>query len=225
MRHAAKVVQEIKALRSSVQQREKEKAERATLVQQEKLVRGKVRRCGRWRWAGVWAGCMAAGGVHPAPCQRGAMGLQLKLPACQVVLLLNCCFTCWAVESAADCIAAGGAHDTAASRCWATCQSSLGPITAWHAHSLRWCAIPALVQGRVYALPDVWIRPAFGGKGRKVTGTLEAHSNGFRYSSPKGEELDIMYRWVPARRMALGCRGLDGVTCIVWAAGSVACAR
>lgn len=57
-------------------------------------------------------------------------------------------------------------------------------------------ALPALTdpQGRVYALPDVWIRPAFGGKGRKVTGTLEAHANGFRYTSPKGEELDIMYR-------------------------------
>ncbi|EFN58683.1 hypothetical protein CHLNCDRAFT_140286 [Chlorella variabilis] len=89
IRHAAKVVQEIKALRSAVMQRDKERAERATLVQQEKLVRGK---------------------------------------------------------------------------------------------------------GRVYALPDVWIRPAFGGKGRKVTGTLEAHFNGFRYTSPKGEELDIMYR-------------------------------
>lgn len=52
----------------------------------------------------------------------------------------------------------------------------------------------------MYALPDVWIRPAFGGKGRKVTGTLEAHANGFRYSSPKGEELDIMYRWVGGGR-------------------------
>lgn len=41
-RHAAKVVQEIKSLRAAVQQRDKEKAERATLVQQEKLVRGKV---------------------------------------------------------------------------------------------------------------------------------------------------------------------------------------
>ena len=40
--HAAKVVQEIKALRSAVMQRDKERAERATLVQQEKLVRGKV---------------------------------------------------------------------------------------------------------------------------------------------------------------------------------------
>ncbi|KAI3435579.1 hypothetical protein D9Q98_001644 [Chlorella vulgaris] len=89
VRHAAKVVQEVKAMRSAVLQREKEKAERATLVQQEKLVRGK---------------------------------------------------------------------------------------------------------GRVYALPDVWIRPAFAGKGRKVTGTLEAHGNGFRYTSPKGDELDIMYR-------------------------------
>lgn len=42
VRHAAKVVQEVKAMRSAVLQREKEKAERATLVQQEKLVRGKV---------------------------------------------------------------------------------------------------------------------------------------------------------------------------------------
>lgn len=53
---------------------------------------------------------------------------------------------------------------------------------------------PDVVQGRMYTLPDVWIRPTFGGKGRKVTGQLEAHSNGFRYSSPKGETLDIMYR-------------------------------
>ena len=49
-------------------------------------------------------------------------------------------------------------------------------------------------QGRVYALNDVWIRLPFGGKGRKMTGQLEAHANGFRYSSPKGEQLDIMYR-------------------------------
>lgn len=42
VRHAAKVVQEIKTLRSQVQQREKERVERASLVQQEKLVRGKV---------------------------------------------------------------------------------------------------------------------------------------------------------------------------------------
>ena len=63
------------------------------------------------------------------------------------------------------------------------------PLCPSHATTLR-----CLPQGRVYALPDVWIRPAFGGKGRKVTGTLEAHANGFRYTSPKGEELDIMYR-------------------------------
>ena len=41
-RHAARVVQEIKVLRSSVGQREKEKAERATLVQQERLIKSKV---------------------------------------------------------------------------------------------------------------------------------------------------------------------------------------
>ncbi|KAK9903552.1 hypothetical protein WJX75_008667 [Coccomyxa subellipsoidea] len=88
-RHATKVVQEIKVLRSSVSQREKERAERATLVQQERLIKAK---------------------------------------------------------------------------------------------------------GRVYTLNDVWIRPAFGGKGRKMTGQLEAHANGLRYSTPKGETLDIMYR-------------------------------
>lgn len=66
--------------------------------------------------------------------------------------------------------------------------------TAQHKISSPSQALPLLPQGRVYALPDVWIRPAFGGKGRKVTGTLEAHFNGFRYTSPKGEELDIMYR-------------------------------
>ena len=63
VRHAAKVVQEIKALRSAVQQREKEKAERATLVQQEKLVRGKVRGAGVAGRSGSsrWHGCRAVG--------------------------------------------------------------------------------------------------------------------------------------------------------------------
>ena len=55
-------------------------------------------------------------------------------------------------------------------------------------------ALVPVRQGRVYALNDVWIRPPFGGKGRKMTGQLEAHANGFRYSSPKGEQVDIMYR-------------------------------
>ena len=40
---STQVVQEIKVLRSSVSQREKERAERATLVQQERLVKAKVR--------------------------------------------------------------------------------------------------------------------------------------------------------------------------------------
>ncbi|PIA25479.1 hypothetical protein AQUCO_11400033v1 [Aquilegia coerulea] len=43
-------------------------------------------------------------------------------------------------------------------------------------------------------LPDLWIRPAFGGRGRKLTGTLEAHVNGFRYSTSRPDErVDIMY--------------------------------
>lgn len=88
MRHATKIVQEIKLLRSSIQQRDKEKAERASLVSQEKLIQGK----------------------------------------------------------------------------------------------------------KVFKLPDLWIRPNFGGKGRKMPGTLEAHANGFRYSNPKNESINVMYR-------------------------------
>jgi nucleosome binding factor SPN SPT16 subunit len=43
-------------------------------------------------------------------------------------------------------------------------------------------------------LPDLWIRPVFGGRGRKLTGTLEAHANGFRYSTSRADErVDVMY--------------------------------
>ncbi|KAL3843575.1 hypothetical protein ACJIZ3_000978 [Penstemon smallii] len=43
-------------------------------------------------------------------------------------------------------------------------------------------------------LSDLWIRPTFGGRGRKLTGSLEAHVNGFRYSTSKsGERVDIMF--------------------------------
>ena len=41
-RHAVRVVQEIKVLISNVRQREREQAERATLVQQERLIKSKV---------------------------------------------------------------------------------------------------------------------------------------------------------------------------------------
>ncbi|KAF7824947.1 FACT complex subunit SPT16-like [Senna tora] len=43
-------------------------------------------------------------------------------------------------------------------------------------------------------LSDLWIRPVFGGRGRKIPGTLEAHVNGFRYSTTRQDErVDIMY--------------------------------
>ncbi|KAL0916492.1 hypothetical protein M5K25_014012 [Dendrobium thyrsiflorum] len=43
-------------------------------------------------------------------------------------------------------------------------------------------------------LLDLSIRPAFPGRGRKLTGALEAHNNGFRYSTSKiDERVDIMY--------------------------------
>ena len=31
-------------------------------------------------------------------------------------------------------------------------------------------------------------------QGRKLPGTLEAHANGFRYSNPKNEVVNVMYR-------------------------------
>lgn len=41
---------------------------------------------------------------------------------------------------------------------------------------------------------DLWIRPPFGGRGRKLTGSLEAHTNGFRYSTSRPDErVDVMY--------------------------------
>ncbi|PRQ42486.1 putative peptidase M24, FACT complex subunit Spt16p/Cdc68p, creatinase/Aminopeptidase P/Spt16 [Rosa chinensis] len=43
-------------------------------------------------------------------------------------------------------------------------------------------------------LNDLWIRPVFGGRGRKIPGTLEAHANGFRYSTTRQDErVDVMY--------------------------------
>jgi nucleosome binding factor SPN SPT16 subunit len=104
VRHAAKVVQELKTLRSSVLARDKERAERATLVAQEKLIRGK----------------------------------------------------------------------------------------------------------QVFRLADLWVRPSLGGKGRKVPGTLEAHQNGFRYFTPKGETVDVMYRNIRHAFFQVGLVGGGG---------------
>lgn len=43
-------------------------------------------------------------------------------------------------------------------------------------------------------LSDLWIRPVFGGRARKLSGSLEAHTNGFRYSTSRAEErVDVMY--------------------------------
>ncbi|GLT60139.1 hypothetical protein SLA2020_329200 [Shorea laevis] len=43
-------------------------------------------------------------------------------------------------------------------------------------------------------LTDLWIRPVFVGRGRKIPGALEAHFNGFRYSTSRADErVDIMY--------------------------------
>ncbi|KAF5946750.1 hypothetical protein HYC85_016978 [Camellia sinensis] len=43
-------------------------------------------------------------------------------------------------------------------------------------------------------LTDVWIRPSFGGRARKMPGSLEAHTNGFRYSTSRQDErVDLMY--------------------------------
>lgn len=52
-----------------------------------------------------------------------------------------------------------------------------------------------IMKAKPIRLSDLWIRPVFGGKGRKLSGTLEAHTNGFRYATMKPDEkVDIMYR-------------------------------
>ncbi|KAJ6737737.1 FACT COMPLEX SUBUNIT SPT16 [Salix viminalis] len=43
-------------------------------------------------------------------------------------------------------------------------------------------------------LLDLWVRPPFGGRGRKLTGSLEAHTNGLRYSTSRPDErVDVMF--------------------------------
>ncbi|KAF3454725.1 hypothetical protein FNV43_RR05173 [Rhamnella rubrinervis] len=43
-------------------------------------------------------------------------------------------------------------------------------------------------------LSDLWIRPPFGGRGRKLPGTLEAHVNGFRFSTTRPDErVEVMF--------------------------------
>jgi len=37
-------------------------------------------------------------------------------------------------------------------------------------------------------LPDLWLRPALAGRGRKVPGVAEVHANGLRYSTPRSPE-------------------------------------
>uniref|UniRef100_A0A2P2QKX5 FACT complex subunit n=1 Tax=Rhizophora mucronata TaxID=61149 RepID=A0A2P2QKX5_RHIMU len=47
---------------------------------------------------------------------------------------------------------------------------------------------------RPIRLAELWIRPPFGGRGRKQPGVLEAHVNGFRYATSRAEErVDIMF--------------------------------
>ncbi|GMH13121.1 hypothetical protein Nepgr_014962 [Nepenthes gracilis] len=55
--------------------------------------------------------------------------------------------------------------------------------------------VPAGNKIRPIRLSDLWIRPAFGGRGRKIPGDLEAHVNGFRFSNSRrmDERVDIMY--------------------------------
>ena len=52
------------------------------------------------------------------------------------------------------------------------------------------------VQGKPFRLLDTWIRPPVGGRGKKLTGNLECHQNGFRYRHPREPDapIDVMFR-------------------------------
>ena len=50
-------------------------------------------------------------------------------------------------------------------------------------------------SGRPIRLMDTWIRPAIGGRGKKLSGALECHENGFRYKHPREQApIDVMFR-------------------------------
>ena len=52
-----------------------------------------------------------------------------------------------------------------------------------------------LSKKRPIRLADMWIGPTFGGRGRKMTGTLESHHTRFWYSTMRVDErADIMYQ-------------------------------
>ncbi|XP_057531965.1 FACT complex subunit SPT16 [Amaranthus tricolor] len=54
--------------------------------------------------------------------------------------------------------------------------------------------IVATNRSKPIRLTDLWVRPVFGGRGRKLPGTLEAHVNGFRFSTSRPDErVDIMF--------------------------------
>eukprot|EP00958_Prasinococcus_capsulatus_P001992 scaffold179_cov368-Prasinococcus_capsulatus_cf.AAC.32 len=49
-----------------------------------------------------------------------------------------------------------------------------------------------LASGRPLRLNDLMVRPGLGGRGKKLPGWLEAHANGFRYST-RDQHVDILY--------------------------------
>jgi nucleosome binding factor SPN SPT16 subunit len=51
---------------------------------------------------------------------------------------------------------------------------------SWLAHTVLCVRVLCVCVQRVFRIPDLWVRPSLGGKGRKMPGTLEAHQNGFR---------------------------------------------
>lgn len=73
---------------------------------------------------------------------------------------------------------------------------------------------PPQIRGKkVFKLPDLWMRPAFPGKGRKAPGILEAHHNGFRCARvparPHTDVSSALYAVVHPRR------SVDALRCTV----------
>lgn len=56
---------------------------------------------------------------------------------------------------------------------------------------LSWMSVGSLKNQKVPRLVDLIMRPVL--SGRKTIGMLEAHANGLRFRSKKGEVVDIMY--------------------------------
>ena len=63
---------------------------------------------------------------------------------------------------------------------------------ALEADLVQQTALQLIKAGKVHRLRDCYVRPNVGGK--KSSGTLELHANGLRFTTSRGEKLDLIFK-------------------------------